>query len=459
MENKNLTQQEKIQKLSDLAKKNQKTEAIKAEIADILGDIPLKDKMQIAEEVKNNTKNSMDAKEIGNLQFIIPHIIHEFAEMTDEEKQRFLENNTWSTPKKIDEVVQPVNTVNTSTTDVIETPTTNTITAPTDTTTEPVDAKEKAEEGKLPEMIEVGDIKVPRVGFGMWTLNMIPWPQEPKETIKMAIQNGYRNFDTAQEYENEEELGNSIKESNIPRSEFFITTKISPSKKHFPNRNIQQKDAYDSVINGSLKNLKMDYVDLLLLHSPINNENIENNCLDAMIQLWEEWKTKHIGVSNFDVDQLKRANEYVKSKTGGKLSISCNQIEINCLLKDKTSFENVKKYADANKILVTGYSPLWSPWQISDYIGMKKITENATVKDIAAKYNITPHQLALAYVINKWVMVIPSSTQSKNQIWNRTNIFDIKISEEDMKKLDNIWENEGTKKTNINYFNEGITSL
>jgi diketogulonate reductase-like aldo/keto reductase len=316
---------------------------------------------------------------------------------------------------------------------------------------------EEQKKNKLSETIEVWNIKAPRVWF--WLRTIWSWGADELAAIKAigsAITNWYRNFDTAQEYWNEKFLWDMIELSKIPRNEFFITTKISPSKENFPDRNISKESFYDSVANWSLKDLKMDYVDLLLLHSPINNKDIENNSLDAMIQLWEEWKVKNIWVSNFDVEELKRANEYVKNKTWWKLSISCNQIEVNCLMKDKKTFEDVKKYADENDILVTWYSPLWMPKDLSDHFKTQTILENNIVKEISKKYDITPHQLALAYVLNKWIMVLPSSTKLKNQKWNLKNVFDIKISSEDIKKLDSIASNESARTRNVEYFNDWI---
>lgn len=303
---------------------------------------------------------------------------------------------------------------------------------------------------KLSETIEIGWIKAPKIWLGLRTLGEF-WnnPTQAFFAIKHAIKNWYRNFDTAQIYSNEDVLGRAIESSGVPRSDFFITSKINPVWKH------TEKDFLASVteVNWSLHKLKTSYIDLLLLHAFIKDKNRREAVLDALIKLWKEGKVKHIWVSNFTLEQFQEAQEYVENKTSKKLRLSCNQVEFNVLLKWKKEKEKLFEYAKNNNVLITAYSPLWTPSWVSDWDKEAKIINNNILQKMAKKYWVSVHSIALAYVLNKWVMTIPSSENPKHQKENleARNIF---IDESDIKILDAIEENNWHTEKNIDYFNK-----
>lgn len=304
---------------------------------------------------------------------------------------------------------------------------------------------------KLSNSIEIQWLKVPRIWFGLWTL----WRDDStKEILDAAILNGYRSFDTAQEYWNEHVLWSAIADSWISRDQFYITTKLSPSERQFPNRNISSKAVYESIVNTwwSLDNLNTKYVDLLLLHSPIKDKDCQKKVFDAFIRLRQEGIAKNIGVSNFNIEELKDARSYIKSETNWRLDIFCNQIEANVLLKDKTSMHQMIDYCKANDILVTAYSPLWSP--IKDKDNPESINTNHILAAQAAQHNTSPANIALLYLLHKGVKIIPSSRSNSHQIEN-LNVLEnqIHLTQLDIVLLDNAGTNEGRSKENIDYFN------
>lgn len=247
--------------------------------------------------------------------------------------------------------------------------------------------------------VETRHLKIPALGFGTWQLT----GEKCVNGVKTALDIGYRHIDTAQIYENEAQVGQAIAESPISREEIFLTTKIWIS--HF-----RKQDVLDS-FEESLKKLKTEYVDLLLIHWP--NPEVElDETLGAMKMLQEQGKVKAIGVSNFPVALMRQAGEELG------YDIACNQVEYHALLKQ----DIILDYAVKNEMAITAYSPL----------ARGKLGENDVLARIAAKHGKSAGQIALRWLIQqKNVTAIPKAS-SKNHIRQNFEIFDFELDQHDI---------------------------
>jgi diketogulonate reductase-like aldo/keto reductase len=251
------------------------------------------------------------------------------------------------------------------------------------------------------------DISMPALGLGVYqtkrgeeTINAVTW----------ALELGYRHIDTAMIYHNEPEVGQGIVESGIPRDEVFITTKLWNSDHGFE----KTLKAFDS----SIKRLKVDYLDLYLIHWP--QENIRKDTWKAFEKLYNDKLVKAIGVSNYTIEHLKGLLSYCE------VVPAVNQVEFNTYLYQKELLE----FCQSMGIRLEAYSPIARGEKLKD----KKLI------DMASKYKKTPAQILLRWSINHDVIVIPKSSH-KERIKENSEIFDFNISEEDMKLLDSFNEN------------------
>ena len=246
-------------------------------------------------------------------------------------------------------------------------------------------------------------LEIPKIGLGTW--NLIG--RECEDVVENAINIGYRHIDTAQMYGNEKEVGVGIKNSKIDRKELFVTTKLC-----FPNT------TYDLVIKGvkeSLKNLQLDYLDLVLIHEPYSSA-VE--MYKALEYLQSEKIINHIGVSNFNRNQL-------DNLLNNCISIPyVNQIENHIFYQR----ENYVNYLQNKGIKVVAWSPLCSD--------INKITNNNVIVEIAKKYDKTPAQIALKFLHQRDIIIIPKSKNSKRLKENLNLNF--VINENDMNKLKNL---------------------
>ena len=249
--------------------------------------------------------------------------------------------------------------------------------------------------------MEIGDGSVPVLGLGTWQLK----GNECVNTVKKAIELGYSHIDTAEEYRNEEEIGKAI--FNFNRDELFITSKVWPN--HFEFKKTIK------ACNNSLERLKTDYIDLYLMHWPKTKIPFEET-LKAMQKLKEGGKIKHIGVSNFDIKQLKKAME-------SGVKIANNQVEFHPGLYQK----DLLGFCKENNITVTAYSP----------IARGKVFEMKTIKEIAEKYEKTEAQVSLRWLLQKGTIVIPKAS-SKQHLKENMAIFDWKLEKEDIQKIDDL---------------------
>jgi diketogulonate reductase-like aldo/keto reductase len=246
--------------------------------------------------------------------------------------------------------------------------------------------------------------KLPKLGFGTWNLR----GEECRRATQSAIEIGYRHIDTAEMYENEEPVGEALRQSGIDRSEFFITTKVYSHLR------------YADVVNAcerSLKKLGVEAVDLYLIHWPSSSMPIEET-IRGMNELVSTGKTRLIGVSNFSVSQFDEAQKHADTR------IFTNQIPHHPLRFDR----EMLKYCQQNDVMLTAYSPL----------AKGRVSSNSTLEKIGQQYGKTASQVALRWLVQQdKVIAIPKSRSQKRQQEN-FDIFDFTLSVEDIAEIDGL---------------------
>lgn len=245
--------------------------------------------------------------------------------------------------------------------------------------------------------------------FGLGTFQMMDG-KETQQAVLSALEAGYRLIDTAQMYGNEEDVGIALRESKIPREEVFITTKLWNSEHGY-------QKALDAC-EESLEKLGLSYVDLYLIHWPV--QKLRNETWKAMQTLLKEGKCRVIGVSNYMIQHL---NDLLANS---KMVPAVNQVEFSPYLYLKDLME----FCRSHKIQLEAYSPLTKGHKLYD---PKLIA-------IAKKYSKTAAQILIRWVLQKDVVVIPKSSHP-DRIMENADVFDFEISSADMKLLDSLNQN------------------
>ena len=248
-------------------------------------------------------------------------------------------------------------------------------------------------------------LKMPQVGYGVYQVE----PAEAERCVLDAISVGYRMIDTAQIYHNEEGVGNAIVKCGVPREELFIVTKVWIS-------NAGEEKAYASILE-SLKKLQTDYIDLLLIHQPFGDYY---GTYRAMERAYHEGKVRAIGVSNFYPDRFFHIQAHVEVKP------AVNQVETHVFNQQITAQEYMEKYGC--QIMS------WGPFAE----GKNDFFNNETLAEIGRKYGKSVAQVALRYLLQRGVVLIPKSTH-KERMKQNMDIFNFSLTEEDMaiiRKLD-----------------------
>lgn len=248
-------------------------------------------------------------------------------------------------------------------------------------------------------------LKMPQVGYGVYQVE----PAEAERCVLAAISVGYRMIDTAQIYHNEEGVGNAIVKCGVPRKELFIVTKVWIS-------NAGEEKAYASILE-SLKKLQTDYIDLLLIHQPFGDYY---GTYRAMERAYHEGKVRAIGVSNFYPDRFIDIQAHVEVKP------AVNQVETHVFNQQITAQEYMEKYGC--RIMS------WGPFAE----GKNDFFNNETLAEIGRKYGKSVAQVALRYLLQRGVVLIPKSAH-KERMEQNMDIFNFSLTEEDMaiiRKLD-----------------------
>ena len=244
-------------------------------------------------------------------------------------------------------------------------------------------------------------VEMPILGYGVFLVD----PKECERCVTDAIDTGYRMIDTAQAYYNEEGVGAAIKRSGIKREDFFLVTKVWIT-------NSGEEKAAKS-IDESLKKLQTDYVDLLLIHQPFGDYY---GTYRAMEKAYKDGKVRAIGVSNFFPDRFVDLCNFVEIKP------MVNQMETHVFQQEKVLREYMNKFGTQ---LMS-----WSPMAR----GENNFFNNKILKSIGDKYNKTVAQVALRFLTQENVIVIPKSTH-KERMKENFEIFDFELSDDDMNTL------------------------
>lgn len=254
-------------------------------------------------------------------------------------------------------------------------------------------------------------IKMPKVGFGVF---QITDKEECTKVVLDAIDAGYRLIDTAQTYGNEDAVGEAIVKSPVPREELFITTKVWIS-------NAGYEKAKKS-IEESLKKMKLDYLDLVLIHQPVNDYY---GTYRAMEGLHKEGKIKSIGVSNFYPDRL------VDLALFNEVTPAVNQIEINPFHQQLIAAEVNNKYG----VQLQGWAPFAE--------GKNGMFDNLTLKTIGDKYGKSVAQVILRWLLQRGIVPL-AKTVSKERMKQNIDVFNFELSEDDMNKISDLDKRESS---------------
>ena len=245
-------------------------------------------------------------------------------------------------------------------------------------------------------------VKMPKLGYGVYQTP----PEDTERCVAKAIEVGYRSIDTAQAYGNEEGVGNAIAKCGLPREELFITTKIWISNAGYEKARAS--------IDESLSKLKTDYIDLLLIHQPFGDYY---GSYRAMEEAYRVGKVRAIGVSNFYPDRYLDLTHFAQIKP------AVNQVETHLFQQQKIAKQYLKKYG--TQIMS------WGPFAE----GRNDYFNTPALKEIGQAHDKTPAQVALRFLVQSDVVIIPKSVH-ENRMRENFDIFDFTLTPEEMARLE-----------------------
>ena len=247
-------------------------------------------------------------------------------------------------------------------------------------------------------------VSMPLFGIGVWRMEP---GRETREAVTLALELGYIHIDTASMYNNEEDVGASVQESNLPREKLFITSKVHTSEV-----------GYDSTLEAferSLQKLRLSYIDLYLIHKPV--EGFRQNTWEALEKLKKDGICRSIGVSNFSprhLDEILEICEFIPT---------VNQIEMNPFLAQKT----ISEYCRAKNIHITGFCPL----------ARTEKSKDPAIVDVANECGKTWAQVMIRWSLQKQITTIPKSVKPQ-RIRENSDVFDFELNEKQMQSLDDL---------------------
>jgi len=253
-------------------------------------------------------------------------------------------------------------------------------------------------------------VLMPVVGLGVY---QVPPGRRTRETVRSALELGYRHVDTARIYGNERDVADGIRESGIPRREVFVTTKLWNSDHGY--------DAALRAFDESVKRLGGDPPDLYLIHFPV--QRVRADSWRALTRLYEDRRIRAIGVSNYTVRHLEEL------LVSSPVVPVVNQVELHPFLVQSS----LRAFCRKRGILVEAYSPLVKGERM----------EHPTLKRIAAAHGRTPAQVLIRFCIQHGLVAIPKSVRPERMAEN-ASVFDFALSREDMTELDQLDEDYRT---------------
>jgi len=247
-------------------------------------------------------------------------------------------------------------------------------------------------------------VKMPQLGMGVWKVNN----SGASQAVEWALKHGYKAIDTAKQYGNEAGVGKGLQkgfaDNGLKREDIFLTTKI-----------FNGDQGYQSVLDnfeGQLKRLQTDYVDLLLIHWPVNGTYLDT--WRALETIYKEGKARAIGVSNFNIARLKDILKH------GSIKQAVNQMEFHPLCQE----EDIKNYCDENDIYLEAWYPL----------GGGAVLGDPRLKKIADKYNKSVAQVILRWDLQLDIITIPKSVHEARIVQN-ADVYDFELSDDDVKEI------------------------
>lgn len=256
------------------------------------------------------------------------------------------------------------------------------------------------------EYVSLKGSKVPALGLGTWLLE----GEDCRNAVSMALELGYRHIDTAQMYGNEDIIGDVMSASAVERDELFLTTKI--------NNQFRAADEVERSLEDSLTRLQTDHVDLLLIHWPVEFNRIDET-LEGMVRVQDRGLTRLIGVSNFNLSQFTEA--------AAKAPIASNQVEYHPFL-DQRRLRDAVREADG---VLTAYSPLARGSVMSDQ----------TLRDIGDAHGKTAAQVALRWLLDQELLVVPKAT-SREHLESNLDVFDFQLTSAQRAQIDDLARGE-----------------
>ena len=247
-------------------------------------------------------------------------------------------------------------------------------------------------------------VSMPLFGIGVWRMEP---GRETSEAVTLALELGYIHIDTASMYKNEEDVGAAVQESSLPRENLFITSKVHTSEVGY--------DATLEAFERSLQKLKLSYIDLYLIHKPV--EGFRQNTWKALEKLKKDGICRSIGVSNFSprhLDEILEICEFIPA---------VNQIEMNPFLAQKT----ISEYCSSKNIHITGFCPLARTEKSKDH----------AIVDVANECGKTWAQVMIRWSLQKQITTIPKSVNPQ-RIRENSDVFDFELNEKQMQRLDDL---------------------
>ena len=248
---------------------------------------------------------------------------------------------------------------------------------------------------------------MPQIGYGVYEIKN---DSTTEECVLNALKTGYRLIDTAHIYQNERMVGSAIKKSGIPRKEIFVTSKLWITD--------FGSDRTGKAIDMMLNRLKLDYIDLLLIHFPFGKY------IEAWIEMeiaYKEGKLKSIGISNFE---NKKLDNFYKNENVTVTPV-INQVELHPYFQQRDVREKLK----VNNTQIEGWAPLGH--------NLTNIFNEEIIIELSKKHNKTPAQIVLRWHIQSGFVTIPKTTH-KERMEENINIFDFKLSDDEMEKIDDL---------------------